>query len=176
MNTIKKPHPLAGIPKSDEHKTKISQALTGRKVPTKTRKKMSKSHKGKHHSLETIRKIRESNLGQKRPELMKAKESGANHYNWKGGIRRRMGYIQRYAPDHPFAKKRYVYEHRLIVEKQIGRFLKPKEHVHHINGNKTDNRVENLMAFVSNGAHIYFENCGKICPVDILFDGRNLSH
>ena len=37
-----------------------------------------------------------------------------------------------------------VREHRWIAEQHIGRKLLPTEHVHHINGDKLDNRVENL--------------------------------
>lgn len=56
------------------------------------------------------------------------------------------GYIMRKAPYHPYANSRgYVPEHRLVMENQINRYLIPrKELVHHINGVRDDNRIENL--------------------------------
>ena len=78
-------------------------------------------------------------------------------YNWNGGRHQNHGYFYVYKPDHPFATKLgYVFEHRLVMEKHIGRYLKPKERVHHINQNTIDNRTENLQLFETTGHHYHF--------------------
>ena len=75
---------------------------------------------------------------------------------WKGGrVKNTMGYILRLRPDHPFTNNDgYVYEHRLVWEEHHNASLLPKTIVHHKNGNKQDNRPENLEAIINNGKHM----------------------
>lgn len=55
------------------------------------------------------------------------------------------GYITMHLPNHPLANKSgTVYEHRLVMSEHIGRYLATHESVHHKNGNRSDNRIENL--------------------------------
>lgn len=64
--------------------------------------------------------------------------------NYKGGLRQD-GYIYIYKPKHPFTQKGgYIAEHRLVMEKCLNRYLEPREIIHHKNGVRDDNRIENL--------------------------------
>jgi hypothetical protein len=64
------------------------------------------------------------------------------------------GYVMTYMPEHPNAYNNKVLEHRLVMERHLGRYLDPAEIVHHINGKQDDNRIENLELLPSNSAHI----------------------
>lgn len=94
---------------------------------------------------------------------MLARITEGKHNTWKGGrIGAGRGYIMIYSPDHPNAVKigntRYVREHRLVMEANIGRYLKPHEVVHHIDGDKSNNEISNLMLFSNQSKHKIFEN------------------
>jgi hypothetical protein len=96
---------------------------------------------GWHHSEETKARMKEM-------------RKGTLNSNWKGGVKMVDGYKYLWAPQHPHATKEgYVAEHRLVMEKCIGRFLGIKEVVHHIDGNKLNNKPENLMVLSSTGSH-----------------------
>jgi hypothetical protein len=89
-------------------------------------------------------------------ERLTKNSRGCKNGNWKGGRNiGRDGYVEIWQPHHPQANSNgYVLEHRLVMEKKIGRFLKKSERVHHINEVKDDNRPENLRLFKNCGYHI----------------------
>ena len=72
--------------------------------------------------------------------------TGALNPAWKGGrTKTQRGYILSWQPNHPARNANgFVYEHRIVMEQHLGRLLTADEVVHHINGDKSDNRVENL--------------------------------
>jgi len=98
--------------------------------------------------------------------------SGPKHPNWKGGKQTNNAYISVYNPNHPSNSKGYVLEHRLVLEKELGRYLTAKERVHHINHIKNDNHKENLILFKNGIAHYYFHKNGRYVPEEVVFDGR----
>ena len=102
--------------------------------------------------------------------LYNKKYTGKKHPSWKGGrYKDATGYIMRHyaaltneerAISKPMLNgKRKIREHRLVVAMYLKRPLKRYEQVHHINGVKTDNRIENLELKFTSAHH------GKVtCP------------
>ena len=78
--------------------------------------------------------------------------------NWKGGRTiTSHGYVLIKSPNHPHADMRgYIYEHRLVMEKMLGRYLNLNEIVHHKNGNGLDNSPENIELAESVAEHKFY--------------------
>ncbi len=69
--------------------------------------------------------------------------SGKDHPRWRGGeYIDKQGYRLIWV-----APNTYLYEHRLVMERELGRALLPDECVHHRNKDRLDNRPENLQAY-----------------------------
>ncbi len=99
-----------------ERRRKISSTMKGRQP------KNSINWKGKNHPMYGVNRGKEK------------------HPLWKGGRRMHSGgYIVVWID-----KRTYELEHRLVMERYLGRKLSFNENVHHKNGIKTDNRLENL--------------------------------
>lgn len=96
-------------------------------------------------------------------EIMLTVNTGANSKQWKGGrVEAKGGYAMVWVSQdnffYPMAKKShnttgYILEHRLVMAKHLNRCLLPWEVVHHKNGIKNDNRLENLELLAANCKH-----------------------
>ncbi len=154
-----------------EIREKISLTMKGRKLSENHKKNISEANKGRLFSEEHKKKISESKkgnkacLGRKCSEETKRKMreimKGENNPRWKGGkYRNSQGYIE------VRTENGYTKEHRLVMEKYLGRKLDRWEFIHHKNGIKTDNRIENL-EIVINKAHFGQIRC-PYCQKDFL--------
>ena len=104
---------------------------------------------------------------------------GKDNHNWKGGRQiDHSGYVLVYIYPNdfffPMANNRHrIIEHRLVMAKHLGRCLQRWELVHHKNGVKDDNRIENL-ELTTNGSHALEHHKGyKDGYTRGLTDGRN---
>lgn len=111
---------------------------------SRIKQKEDKGHKTKYCSQKCY-----SRKGENNNQFGKIKEKSAN---WRGGKSNYNGYLMINNTNN-----KRIYEHRLIVESIIERKLKKDEEIHHINFNRSDNRVSNLYLF-KKGEHKGFHN------------------
>ena len=90
--------------------------------------------------------------------------SGSENPSWNGGRWiDKDGYVMVLVKNHPYQTRGgYVREHRLVMEKHLGRYLLPNEVVHHKDANKQNNDISNLELFHSNSAHLKHELTGRV--------------
>ena len=115
-----------------------------------------RSKRGYRHTMDCLKcssskKIAKHNAGR----LVKY---GSDHPLWKGGTLNDSGYrIVQISPDSPYLpmadKHRRIREHRLVMAHHLGRCLSLAEIVHHKNGCRTDNHIENLELFPDSPLH-----------------------
>lgn len=74
------------------------------------------------------------------------------------------GYVR--VIDWSTGKRRFIMEHRLVMERMIGRLLRPEERVHHINGDRADNRPENLRLYASHSEHMRVEHPERVAQMN----------
>ncbi len=85
---------------------------------------------------------------------IKQRRKGKHSTNWKGGKVKYDGYWKILTPNHPRADSSgYVYEHVLVMEKKLGRLIIKGEIIHHIDGNRGNNEIENLFLCKDTGTH-----------------------
>lgn len=88
---------------------------------------------------------------------------GKQSFSWKGGKTKDRGYVKLLNPKRfDVGEKPYLWAHRVIMEKILGRKLMVCESVHHKNAIKHDNRRENLELVTKNihYGHIVCPYCG----------------
>lgn len=125
---------------SEEHKENIRLSKLGTKHSTETKQKIGKASKG--------RCVGEKNY------FYGVHYFGESHPRWKGGILNRNGYVWILRHEHPHCDRQgYILRSRLTMEDCLGRYLDPKESVHHINKIRDDDRIENLQLFMNINEH-----------------------
>lgn len=136
--------------KTKEHNEKVRLANIGKKRSSETCKKLSNILKGK---------------------------KGEKCRNWNGGVHiAKNGCFFIYCPQHPNANGNYVTLSRLVIEKEIGRYLLSSEEVHHEDRNPSNNKITNLIVFSNKSAHQRWHNSGvnNVKVKEIIFDGRQI--
>jgi transposase-like protein len=128
----------------------------------KSRQAIARLHSVHMHAADRILK--------KNGRALEARKGRENHHAWKGGIYvDNFGYRKvRLAPNDPFVgmcnSGGYVMEHRLVMARALGRPLRTKESIHHIDGNRLNNALANLelrQGQHGHGARFVCLDCGS---------------
>jgi len=130
--------------RTKQHGINISLAKRGKRTSISTE---FKSGHGRLRSLESYQNM----------------PTGKDSWNFKTGVALYgTGYLYKLSPNHPNRDQNgRVAVHRLKMEKRIKRYLRPKELVHHIDGDKTNNKISNLLLFSGNKEHLQWHSTNR---------------
>lgn len=150
--------------------TTVRRMLSEFDIPLRPRGAAKKTSKRKKSGQRPVQQIRSGEASHAR-RVAAGYEFGGKEYKAS------TGYVRVYAPEHPYARSRYVMRARLVMERKLGRYLAENEVVHHINHVRDDDRVENLMLMdkqehwqmhLAEGFHAREEKGFKICRDKLL--------
>lgn len=120
-----------------------------------------KEKQPEHLKEKAFQKGNKINLGRPRPDVTARNRASKTFFGNVVKNQIELGkiihnkYVWLYLPNHPAANSQgYVREHRVVMEKHIGRFLTGVEVVHHIDGNTLNNDISNLQLFRNHSEHM----------------------
>lgn len=108
-------------------------------------------------------------LRRRQAPMRSQKRFGTDNHFYRGGGRKvtERGYVKIYV-----GSGRWRFEHRVVMERELGRALSPKENVHHLNGDKADNRPANL-ALMSHSSHSSHHKKGYVPSLESINKHRD---
>jgi hypothetical protein len=137
------------------------ESLEKKKKQSECMRKWRENNREKHRQATKDYELRMRKPCPECGQLMKRTSSfcakcsnGERHHSWKGeNVRHidRAGYVCVKARSNENGAKRngYILEHRRVMQDHLGRSLFPNENVHHKNGVRSDNRIENLELWIT---------------------------
>ena len=152
-----------GSKMSKESRLKMSLAAKKRLQSPEARKKLGSYNIGNKYNLG---RVRSEEVRTRISNTLKGKRTREQNPCWKGGIvYDGTGHRMLRKPEHPFARKQgYISLSRFIMEEHLGRYLNKGEIIHHINGIKDDDRIENLMLFKNRTEHMKHHHSLVVYP------------
>lgn len=146
---------------SEATRARISETLKKRWADPTQRLGM----RGKKHTALARARIAEAMSGKPKSAVHCAKMaaifSGNGSGRWRGGTHIHCGYIKMWVGPRKYKKRANI-----VAEKALGRPLRQDELVHHINGNKLDDRNENLLV-CTRSYHQWLHKRMEACAISL---------
>lgn len=161
---------------SEEHKKKLSEAAKRRKLSPEIAKqksdKISKANKGR---VAWNKGLANPNATKNLGKYAQKGLEGEKNPNWKGGEVKVGGYWYVYDKElgTQFSGGNYIKRANLIWFKEHGELISPPEFLHHLNNNREDDSIENLIKInLSKHSTHHFSELDRGCGGKVLKKGE----